>query len=218
MDAYLDSPEGKKDTFKGCLIYSVAGALGAVAGYFFDSFFYGFVTFCVCGTILIFCFHSFKGGLGCSMWSAFAVGAMIIVLNGVPPLHFRSSDVVNNQMNEQNTMVESKDVKKQKIPTYLQGVDNISSNRDLSNFYFSVANKFYHNDMGLKGTQEQIDAGNNLMVRVYDFLGSSARRKMLDIDSMKAFVKNYAGVSDFRRKKALEDLQMGVDKIESLKE
>ena len=104
------------------------------------------------------------------------------------------------------------------IPTYLSDVDDITTARELGDFYFSIANKFYYNEMGLKGTQEQIDAGNKLMVRVYDFLGTSAKREMLDIDSMKVFIKNFAGVSDFRKEKALEDLQTGIRKIESLDE
>ena len=72
--------------------------------------------------------------------------------------------------------------------------------------------------MGLKGSQEQIEAGNKLMVRVYDFLGKSAKHEMLNIDSMKIFVKNFADVSDFRKKMAFKDLQIGIDKIESLNE
>lgn len=207
------------EEFPTGLIFFVGCVFAFAINYFVEySPFYTLVAFFIGGVIPVFILKGLKDGIGCSVLVVIVFGVIIAVGGGVPPLNFRSSDAADNQMNAQNTMVVSKDVDKQKIPAYLQGVDNISSNHDLSNFYFSVANKFYHNDMGLKGTQEQIDAGNNLMVRVYDFLGTSARRKMLNIDSMKAFVKNYAGVSDFRRKKALEDLQMGVDKIESLNE
>lgn len=122
-----------------------------------------------------------------------------------------------NNTNQTVDIPEKKEVS-QKGPTYLSGIDDITTTEELGDFYFSIANKFYYNEMGLKGTQEQIDAGNKLMVRVYDFLGTSAKREMLDIDSMKVFIKNFAGVSDFRREKALENLQMGIRKIESLDE
>lgn len=119
---------------------------------------------------------------------------------------------------ETTTNVSNSKESSQKVPAYLSGVDNISTNKELGDFYFSIANKFYHNEMGLKGTQEQIDAGNKLMIRVYDFLGTSARKEMLNVDSMRVFIVNFEGVSDFRKKRALKDLQMGIRKIESLNE
>ena len=128
------------------------------------------------------------------------------------------STIQESTKQETTTNVSDSKESSQKVHAYLSGVDNISTNKELGDFYFSIANKFYHNEMGLKGTQEQIDAGNKLMIRVYDFLGTSAKREMLDIDSMKVFIKNYAGVSDFRKEKALEDLQTGIRKIESLDE
>ena len=129
-----------------------------------------------------------------------------------------ASTIQESTKQETTTNVSNSKESSQKVHAYLSGVDDITTTGELGDFYFSVANKFYYNEMGLKGTQEQIDAGNKLMVRVYDFLGTSAKREMLDIDSMKVFIKNFAGVSDFRKKKALEDLQTGIRKIESLDE
>ncbi|OWV22688.1 hypothetical protein B7991_00485 [Fibrobacter sp. UWB3] len=193
----------------------MVGGVFAVATYFFvDSLFYALIAFCVGGVITISRVGGLKDGLGCLTFSVFVIGA-IIVLWGAPPFNIRSSDVVNDQIEQSPTIVPQKD-EKLKIPAYLHGVEDVNSDADLANFYFGIANKFYHNEMGLKGTQEQIDAGNKLMIRVYDFLGKSAKKKMLNIDSMKIFVKNFAGVSEFRKKKALEDLQIGIGKIESL--
>ena len=57
------------------------------------------------------------------------------------------------------------------------------------------------------------------MVCVYDFLGTSAKNEeMLNVDSMKTFIKNFDPISDYRRKKAQEELQLGVEKIQSLNE
>ena len=145
-----------------------------------------------------------KKGVGCSILLVLVVGLCVYCNVGN-----KTSQTVNDPENNEVA---------QKPSTYLSGVDDITTTGELGDFYFSIANKFYYNEMGLKGTQEQIDAGNKLMVRVYDFLGTSAKREMLDIDSMKVFIKNFAGVSDFRKEKALEDLQTGIRKIESLDE
>ena len=145
-----------------------------------------------------------KKGVGCSILLVLVVGLCVYCNVGN-----KTSQTVNDPENNEVA---------QKPSTYLSGVDDITTTGELGDFYFSIANKFYYNEMGLKGTQEQIDAGNKLMVRVYDFLGISAKREMLDIDSMKVFIKNFAGVSDFRKEKALEDLQTGIRKIESLDE
>ena len=127
----------------------------------------------------------------------------------------KNSDTISSQTSSVPTNVASKP----RTPTYLNAIENINDNKNLSVFYFDIANKFYYNEMGLKGAQEQIDAGNKLMVRVYDFLGTSARKGyLLNIDSMKSVVRGYSQVSDFRKQKALEELQLGVDKIESLSE
>ena len=123
----------------------------------------------------------------------------------------------DNSNTSQDNPIPNEISKTVKQSAYLNGINNISNNNELGNFYFAIANNFYHNDMGLKGTPEQIAAGNKLMVRVYDFLGTSAKKeKMLNVDSMKFFIKNYTQVSEFRRKKALEELQLGINKIESI--
>ena len=141
---------------------------------------------------------------------------MVFVIGG---LFYDYFDILPRDDVSDTPVVEQKEiVRNVNRPAYLKGLDNITSNGELGSFYFNIANKFYHNEMGLKGSQEQIDAGNKLMIRVYDFLGTSAKKGMLNMDSMKTFINRFDGVSDFRKKKALEDLQIGIGKIESLNE
>ncbi len=123
----------------------------------------------------------------------------------------------NNTIEETNNP-ETTEIPKKYSP-YLNGIDNISSLDELGIFYYDIAKKFNKNKMGLKGTPEQINAGNKLMVSVYDFLGTSAKNEdMLNVDSMKMIIKNFDPISDYRRKKAQEELQLGVEKIQSLNE
>jgi len=105
-------------------------------------------------------------------------------------------------------------------PSYLDAIDRINNNVELGLTYYDIANKFHDNKMGLKGSPEQIEAGNQLMERVYDFLGSSAQNyaqtgKMYSVDSMETLIQNTTVVSDFRKKKAREELKAGVKKIKT---
>ncbi len=193
----------RKENFTVTLIVLIALGISALICYFVEPFFpigMGCATIPI--ILALFAWSVIKKTVGPIVWAV-----IIGFVWGLPALWVGESKMENTS--------ETNDVA-QKIPAYLSGIDDISSNKELGDFYFSVASKFYYNQMGLKGSQEQIDAGNKLMVRVYDFLGSSARRGMLNVDSMKFFVENYVGVSDFRKKKALEDLQIGIEKIESL--
>ena len=115
------------------------------------------------------------------------------------------------------TEMESKQTSAPKISNYLDGVDDISDRNELSRFYLDIASKFYNNEMGLKGTQEQIDAGNELMSTVYTFLGRAARNSAnIDADGVREIIQNAPNISNFRKKKALEELQLGIDKISEM--
>ena len=71
--------------------------------------------------------------------------------------------------------------------------------------------------MGLKGSQEQINAANELMSVVYVFLARSAKKETdLNVDNMQTAIQNMSNVSNFRKKKALEELQLGMDKIREI--
>ena len=69
----------------------------------------------------------------------------------------------------------------QKLPPYLQGVDDIEDADELRKFYYKIASDFYNNEMGLKGSPEQIDAGNKVMSDVYGFLGLSLSKVKYNI-------------------------------------
>ena len=159
------------------------------------------------GSIIALCF-SIRAKSGC----LFAIFAFLILMGYF--VVFGIIDLSNNSSTPQK-----QESPKPKQSAYLDGIDNISNFDELGNFYYDIANKFNKNKMGLKGTPEQINAGNKLMVCVYDFLGTSAKNEdMLDVDSMKTFIKNFDPISDYRRKKAQEELQLGVEKIQSLNE
>lgn len=104
-----------------------------------------------------------------------------------------------------------------KTSSYLNGIDDINNSDDLSQFYFDIAGKFHNNKMGLKGSQEQINAANELMSVVYVFLARSAKKETdLNVDNMQTAIQNMSNVSNFRKKKALEELQLGMDKIREI--
>jgi hypothetical protein len=103
------------------------------------------------------------------------------------------------------------------ISSYLNGIDRINSCDELSQFYFDIAGKFHNNKMGLKGSQEQINAGNELMSVVYVFLARSAKKETdLNVDNVRTAIQNMSNVSDYRKKKALEELQLGMNKIREI--
>lgn len=153
-----------------------------------------------------------SSGCGCGCLLIVIVMAILAAIGGLSEKKDGSETAIS-----QTSSISTKAAPKPKIPAYLKAVENINNNKDLAALYFDIANKFYYNEMGLKGSQEQIEAGNKLMLRVYDFLGTSARKGyLMDVDSMKSIIHSYSQVSDFRKKKAVEELQLGVDKIESL--
>ena len=189
------------------LVMSIGFSLTIAIWYFSNGQYimYGLIPTILALLACAFIKEGIKGGLGCSATLVIAVVAYF---------YFFHEDNSNTPQDNPSPNEISKTVKQS---AYLNGISDISNNSELGNFYFAIANNFYHNDMGLKGTPEQIAAGNKLMVRVYDFLGTSAKKEqMLNVDSMKFFIKNYTQVSEFRRKKTLEELQLGINKIESI--
>ena len=109
-----------------------------------------------------------------------------------------------------------KESSSKKMSTYLQGVDDIENADELREFYYKIASDFYNNEMGLKGTQEQIKAGNKVMSDVYGFLGISlSKGKIQNTDSIKAVIQKNTIISSYRKKKAIEELELGVEKIQS---
>lgn len=204
----------RKRQFLGFLIMLIALSISAFIFYFmgpldndialWKALKYAAIPFFLALPVCCFFIKGFKEGLGCFVVLIIAIAAYVY-LGDDNNTHVTANHSESNEVS-------------QKRPAYLSDTDNISTNDELGDFYFSIATKFYYNEMGLKGSQEQIEAGNKLMVRVYDFLGKSAKHEMLNIDSMKIFVKNFADVSDFRKKMAFKDLQIGIDKIESLNE
>lgn len=194
-----------KESILTALALSIGFCLTIIIWINYGSFFYGTIPTILALLACAFIKEGIKGGLGCSVTLVIAVVAYF---------YFFHEDNSNTPQDNPSPNEISKPVKQS---AYLNGISDISNNSELGNFYFAIANNFYHNDMGLKGTPEQIAAGNKLMVRVYDFLGTSAKKEqMLNVDSMKFFIKNYTQVSEFRRKKALEELQLGINKIESI--
>ena len=122
---------------------------------------------------------------------------------------------VNSVLQNEMTSAE-KGSSSQKLPPYLQGVDDIEDADELRKFYYKIASDFYNNEMGLKGSPEQIDAGNKVMSDVYGFLGLSlSKGEIQNVDSIKAVIQNNAVISDYRKKKAIEELELGIETIES---
>lgn len=100
---------------------------------------------------------------------------------------------------------------------YLQGLENITVRDDLRKFYFSISAQFNQNQMGLKGTANQIKAGNKLMGNVYHYLGkTSIYGDFNKLDSIQNMIYN-SNVSGNRKKKASEELDIGVETIKSFR-
>ena len=225
QDEWDNSPQGKKERTAAYKAYSIGIIVAVVVYLITKSSFYTVVSFCIGGTIPFFFLGYKKNGCGCTALSAVVIG-IAMMFCAPPSLKGCSNDSPSSQNNKsQTTVVKNvpKETPKPKLPTYLQNIDDMKYCGELSTFYFNIASGFYNDDMGLKGTPEQIKAGNKIMLEVYDFLGTSARAKLKDseadmnVDSMKSVIKKFSGVSDFRKKKALEELQLGVDKIKSIK-
>lgn len=103
----------------------------------------------------------------------------------------------------------------QKDKSYLDGLKDIESLDDAKTFCIKISEDYANNKMGLKGDAEQIAAGNRLMSGVYDFLAASTTEN-LNVDSLKNEINNNEEVSDFRKKKAVSELNQVLKKIKSL--
>lgn len=129
-------------------------------------------------------------------------------------LNYQSVAVSNTPQNEIITTENGSPT--QKLTSYLQGVEDIEDADELRKFYYKIASDFYNNEMGLKGSPEQIDAGNKVMSDVYGFLGLSlSKGEIQNVDSIKAVIQNNAVISDYRKKKAIEELEFGIETIKS---
>ena len=52
---------------------------------------------------------------------------------------------------------------------------------------------------------------------VYVFLARSAKKETdLNVDNVRTAIQNMSNVSDYRKKKALEELQLGMNKIREI--
>ena len=224
--AYWNSPKGKKEQGAATKAYAIGIIIAVIVYFITGSGFLAIASFCIGGTIPFFLFGYTGQGCGCSALSVVVMG-IAMMFCAPPSLKGCSNDSPHNPNNNKPQTAVVKDVPKEtpkpKLPSYLQNIDDIKYSGPLSTFYFNIASGFYNDDMGLKGTPEQIKAGNKIMLEVYEFLGTSARAKLkktqadMNVDSMKMVIKKFSGVSDFRKKKALEELQFGVDKIKSVK-
>ena len=222
----------KNSTRTGCLFVLVSFIILCLSmGFFFDGE-YLLGIFCIAmviGNIFVFKAVGSKNS-GCAISVILTIIEMVLsyYIITYSDNHAKGKNVSSTSAaltTKKQDLIQSapKETPKSKLPAYLQNIDDMKYCGELSTFYFNIASGFYNDDMGLKGTPEQIKAGNKIMLKVYDFLGTSARAKLKDsktdmnVDSMKSVIKNFSGVSDFRKKKALEELQLGVDKIKSIK-
>ena len=102
--------------------------------------------------------------------------------------------------------------------SYLSGVSDISSLDELDDFFYRIASGFYNGEMGVKGDKEKVAAGNKMMENVYSFLGSSVRsvdsKKLRKLESQ---IKNDTIVSEYRKKRALAELDSGLKIIARFK-
>lgn len=102
--------------------------------------------------------------------------------------------------------------------SYLSGASDISSLDELDDFFYSIASGFYNGEMGVKGDKKKVAAGNKMMENVYSFLGSSVRsvdsKKLRKLESQ---IKNDTIVSEYRKKRALAELDSGLKIIARFK-
>lgn len=141
---------------------------------------------------------------------------MLFLAAFIIPLSSEYQTVAVCNTPQDKTSITEKNSPSQKLSPYLQGVDDIEDADELGRFYYKIASDFYKNEMGLKGSPEQIDAGNKVMSDVYGFLGLSlSKGEIQNVDSIKAVIQNNAVISDYRKKKAIEELEFGIETIES---
>ena len=159
------------------------------------------------------CFAKAEGGCAGLVFCLFIAGCDVVcVTNSLDKVTSQKEET--HQTEKQNSITPDSEKTIPKTFNYLNRVNDINNSDELSQFYFDIAGKFHNNKMGLKGTQEQINAGNELMSVVYVFLARSAKKETdLNVDNIRTAIQNMSNVSDFRKKKALEELQLGIDKI-----
>ena len=162
------------------------------------------------------CFAKAEGGCTGLVFCLFIAGCDVVcVTNSLDKVTSQKEEI--HQTEKQNSITPDSEKPIPKTFNYLNRVNDINNSDELSQFYFDIAGKFHNNKMGLKGSQEQINAGNELMSVVYVFLARSAKKETdLNVDNIRTAIQSMSNVSDFRKKKALEELQLGIDKIKSI--
>ena len=140
-----------------------------------------------------------------------------IVLIVVMYQYCSDEDVPQPQISSETNQT-SKNVEQTIKINYLKGVDKISDPNDLDDFFYNIASQFYNGDMGIKGSKEKVTAGNKMMEDVYSFLGQSVKGvDSKKLGKLKSRIKKDAAVSDFRKKRAMLELDSGLHIIRSIK-
>ena len=203
----------------GCL--DIFTFLSGIAGFIFFAFpYYNTSSFeRIVGVVfLVFCFVSLRFTLKREKKKGIAFILYLLIIDfGIYYFVFDGNlfSIDDRDKTKDEQVLSSSEIL-QKKSSYLQGVDDIEDVDELRKFYYKIASDFYNNEMGLKGSPEQIDAGNKVMSDVYGFLGLSlSKGEIQNVDSIKAVIQNNAVISDYRKKKAVEELEFGIETIES---
>lgn len=227
---YYRTPEGKRESTASCISLILGPFLGLVAVMLSGSLILGAILLLV-GIYIPWIFMGSRVSkkskkkirLGCLLIVLFCALFLLFAVSNSNSSNSNSTVNSVTPSQKESSQPISKETAKNKLPAYLNGLDDIEFSGLLSTYYSNIAGEFHYGNMGLTGSPEQIRAGNKLMETIYVFLGDAAWNKLkktnkkINIDSMKVVVKNFVGVSEFRKKKALEELQLGVDKIRSVK-
>ncbi len=107
-----------------------------------------------------------------------------------------------------------KSEKKHRLPKYLNGLSKITSASKLRESLEKISKRYAKNEMGLKGTEEQIEAGNRIMERVYSFLSQSVYRfSEAEASELKENIEDDRDISNYRKKQAVFELDYVSDII-----
>lgn len=181
----------------------IGGVIGGLCGGVELAAYFGFIGACI-GIFYATC--GCAGCIGTIVFVGIITAALFItgVITGVGENKDNNVDEVPKEENAPK-----------KETSYLDAIKNIESLDEAKTFCYKISEDYSNNKMGLKGDAEQIAAGNRLMSGVYDFLAASTTED-LNVDSLKNEINNNEEVSDFRKKKAVSELNQVLKKIKSL--
>lgn len=95
---------------------------------------------------------------------------------------------------------------------------NLAKNSERLRMVFSKIRQAYQNgDVRISGSPKQVEAGTKVMVDVYKFLEKSVT--LIDNDELKKLrrrMQNDRSISEYRKDKAFDELEKGLDKIISI--